>query len=215
MSVLHFLDLFGTLAFAVSGALVALNKRMDLFGVMVLALVTAIGGGTIRDLLLGSTPVFALADPVYIYIALAGALGTFLFCTALLKVNSIILIADAIGLGTFVCIGISRALAAGANVAGAVMLGVITAVAGGIIRDVLAGEMPAVLARDFYAMACAAGGLIYVVLYKYNVPESTTMLIAAGSVIVLRVLAIRHGWNFVKRNTWPAVSRQGRAPAAK
>lgn len=204
MSVLHFMDLFGTLAFAVSGALVAINKKMDLFGVMVLALVTAIGGGTTRDLLLGSTPVFALADPVYIYTALAGALGAFLFCTTLFKVNSIILIADAFGLGTFVCIGISKALAANTTVIGAVMLGVITAVAGGIFRDVLAGEIPAVLTRDFYAMACVTGGLIYVFLFKYNVAESSTMLITAGVVIVLRVLAIRLNWNFIKRNTRPA-----------
>lgn len=215
MSVLHFFDLFGTLAFAVSGALIALNKKMDLFGVMVLALVTAIGGGTIRDLLLGSAPVFALADPAYIYIALAGALGAFVFCAALFRVNSIILVADAIGLGTFVCIGISRALAAGANVTGAVVLGVITAVAGGIIRDVLAGEIPSVLTRDFYAMACVAGGLIYVILYKYDVPEIGAMLLSAGTVIILRILAIRFKWNFVKRNIRPAGVLGGRAPAAK
>lgn len=207
MPVLYAMDLFGTFAFAVSGALVAVKKDMDLFGVTVLALVTAVGGGTTRDLLLGSTPVFALANPAYFYASLAGALVAFLLCTTLLKVNSVVLIADAFGLGTFVCIGASRALAAGVPFTGALALGVITAVAGGIFRDLLAGEIPAVLNRDFYAMACVTGGILYIILYKSGVAEGNTMLLSAAAVIFLRILAIKYKWNFVKRNTFPAMAK--------
>ncbi|SHF08727.1 Uncharacterized membrane protein YeiH [Desulforamulus putei DSM 12395] len=175
MTILYFLDLLGTFAFALSGALAAIKKEMDLFGVVVLALVTAIGGGTTRDVLLGNTPVFILNEPIYIYVSLAGAVCTFLFYRSFFKINSIILIVDALGLGTFVCIGVSMALEAGISFAGAVMMGVITAVMGGIIRDVLSGEVPSVLTRDFYAMTCVVGGILYIVLYRQNVSPNVVM----------------------------------------
>ncbi|GAB6157957.1 trimeric intracellular cation channel family protein [Desulfotomaculum varum] len=198
MSVLYFLDLLGTFAFALSGALTAVKKEMDLFGVVVLALVTAIGGGTTRDVLLGSTPVFILTQPVYIYVSIAGAVCTFLFYKTLFKINSIILIVDALGLGTFVCIGLSKALAAGISGPGAVMLGVITAVMGGIIRDVLSGQIPSVLTRDFYAMTCVAGGILYLVLWRQNMPADLLLLFTTGFIFTLRLLAIRYQWNFIK-----------------
>lgn len=198
MSVLYLLDLFGTFAFALSGALVAIKKEMDLFGVIVLALVTAVGGGTIRDTLLGNTPVFVLLDPNYVYVSLAGALTTFLFYRQLFRINSIILIADAFGLGTFVCIGVSKALGANISFTGAVILGVTTAVMGGIIRDILAREIPAVLTRDFYAMTCVLGGLLYVTLYHYHITEEHIMLLTAGFIIILRLIAIKYKWNFIK-----------------
>ncbi|AEF93074.1 Uncharacterized protein family UPF0126 [Desulfotomaculum nigrificans CO-1-SRB] len=198
MTVLYFFDLFGTFAFAVSGALIAIKKEMDLFGVMVLALVTAIGGGTTRDLLLGNTPVFALTEPVYIYVSLSAAILTFLFANAFFRIHSVIMIADALGLGTFVCIGVSRGLAANISLTGAVILGVITGVVGGIIRDMLAGEVPTVLTKHFYAMTCVAGGILYITLYRLNVNHNTVMLVTAGFIIVLRLLAIKFRWHFFK-----------------
>lgn len=198
MSILYLLDLFGTFAFALSGALVAVKKEMDLFGVIVLALVTAVGGGTLRDTLLGNTPVFALTDPNYVYISLAGAICTFIFHKQLFKINSVILIADAFGLGTFVCIGISKALNVHISFTGAVILGVTTAVVGGMIRDVLAREVPVVLTRDFYAMTCVVGGLLYIILYKYHIAEDIIMPLTAGIIIILRLLAIKYNWNFIK-----------------
>lgn len=135
MTVIYALDLIGTFAFALSGAIMAIRKDMDLFGISVLAFVTAIGGGTTRDLLLGNTPVFILTEPIYLYISMFASMLAFLFYRALIKVNSVILLADALGLGTFVCIGVSKALAADVSYAGAVILGLITAVVGGMIRD--------------------------------------------------------------------------------
>lgn len=198
MTVLSFMDLFGTLTFALSGALAAIKKDMDLFGVMVLAFVTAVGGGITRDILLGQTPVFALLDPAYALVILTGSFLAACFYHFLTRLNSAILIADAFGLGTFVCIGVSKALHAGIPFSGAVILGVITAILGGIIRDVLAGEVPAVLTRDFYAMACVAGGLIFILLHIVQVKEEIIMFTSAGATILLRLFAIRYRWNFIK-----------------
>lgn len=201
MTTIYFFDLFGSFAFALSGALMAIKKDMDLFGIIVLALVTAIGGGTTRDILLGHTPVFILTDPMYIYVSIAAALSAFFFYRVLTKINSIILISDAIGLGTFVCIGVSKALDANVSYTGAVVLGVITAIVGGIIRDSLANEIPSVFVRDFYAMTCILGGIIFVLLYELGVRENLTMSLTAGFIITLRLLAIKFNWNFIKASS--------------
>lgn len=198
MTVINIFDLLGTFAFALSGALMAIKKDMDLFGILVLAMVTAIGGGTLRDILLGFTPVFILNNPIYIYISVVAAFGAFFFSRILFRINSVILIADAIGLGTFVCIGISKAIEANVSLTGAVLLGLITAVMGGMIRDLLANEIPAVLVRDFYAITCILGGIAYVVLYRLGVSHNITVLSTTGFIIVLRLLAIEFSWNFIK-----------------
>lgn len=198
MPVIYILDLLGTFAFALSGALMAVKKDMDLFGVFVLALVTAIGGGTIRDAILGYTPIFYLTNPIYIYISVAAAILTFFFYNTLFKVNSIILIFDAIGLGTFVCIGISKGIAAQVSLTGAVLLGLITGVMGGMFRDVFSNEIPAVLMRDFYAVTCILGGIVYVVFYKLGFSQNVIILSTTGLIIVLRLLAIKYKWNFIK-----------------
>lgn len=198
MSVIYLLDLFGSFAFALSGALMAIKKDMDIFGIVVLAFVTAVGGGTLRDLLLGDTPLFILNNPEYIYISITASIISFLFYRVLFRINSAILIADALGLGVFVCIGVSKGLDANVSFAGAVILGVTTAIVGGVIRDLLANEIPAVLKRDFYAVTCVAGGLVYISLYMLNVPQNTITLLTAGFVIILRLLAITFKWNLIK-----------------
>ena len=198
MQVNYILDLFGTFAFALSGALMAIKKNMDLFGMIVLALVTAIGGGTVRDMMLGLTPVFILTQPVYIYVSIIATISVFLFYKLFFRINCVILIADAIGLGTFVCIGISKAIDTHVSLTGAVLLGLITAVMGGIIRDLLANEIPTVLIRDFYATACILGGVVYVLLFKMGVPHNIIILVTAGFIIGLRMLAIKFNWNFIK-----------------
>ena len=198
MSIIYMLDLFGTFAFAISGALMAIKKDMDLFGIIVLAFVTAIGGGTIRDVLLGNTPVFILYDPIYIYISIIASFFAFLFYRVLFKINSIILIADALGLGVFVCIGITKALEANVSYTGAVLLGLTTAVVGGVIRDLLAKEIPAVLIRDFYAVTCIAGGIIYIILLTINLSHNEIIFSTAGFIILLRLLAIKFKWNLIR-----------------
>jgi len=198
VSAIYLLDLLGSFAFALSGALMAIRKDMDIFGIVVLAFVTAIGGGTLRDLLLGNTPVFILNSPEYIYISIAASILSFLFHRALFRINSAILIADALGLGVFVCIGVSKGLSANISYTGAVILGLTTAVMGGMIRDLLANEIPAVLKRDFYAITCVAGGIVYIALYSQSIPQNIITVLTAGFVFILRLLAITFKWNLIK-----------------
>ncbi len=194
MNLLYALDLVGTAAFAASGAWAAIRNRMDLFGVLVLGLVTATGGGTLRDLLLGDAPPFCLRDETYLYVSLAVALAVFFLHPRLEWLAHPLLYFDAIGLGTFVVIGTGKALAFKMGFLGAVMMGVMTATAGGVVRDVLSNHVPLILRKEIYASACLAGGVLLVLLYKTPLPQPLTALLAALAVIVLRLLAIRHNW---------------------
>jgi uncharacterized membrane protein YeiH len=194
MNLLFIFDLAGTFFFAISGSMVAIKKNMDLFGIIVLGTVTAIGGGTLRDILIGQFPPFVFRQDLYFYLAIIGSLFTWLFVEQLLRIRSVVLLADAVGLGTFVTIGVTRALAVDITPTSAVILGTITAVAGGMIRDVLAGEIPFVLTRDFYAVSCILGGIAYLGMEALDTPLHITMAITTILVIILRVLAIRYSW---------------------
>ncbi|ABA87863.1 membrane protein, UPF0126 and UPF0126 domain-containing [Syntrophotalea carbinolica DSM 2380] len=194
MSVLYTLDLVGTGAFAASGAVAGIRRKMDLFGVMVLGLVTAIGGGTLRDLLLGDNPPFCFKNEVYLYLALGVSLLTFALYRHMTAMHQPLLYFDAIGLGTFVVIGTEKALHFDLGLLGAVIMGVITATAGGVIRDVLANQIPLILRKEIYASACLAGGTLLVLLIQNGLPRPMALLIAAATVIALRLLAIRFNW---------------------
>jgi len=194
VNLLFILDLAGTFFFAVSGAMVAVKKNMDLFGIIVLGTVTAIGGGTLREILLGQFPPFVFRQDLYFYLAVIGSMLTFVFVEQLIRIRSVVLLADAVGLGTFVSIGVLKALNADITPTSAVILGTITATAGGMIRDVLAGEIPFVLTRDFYAVSCVIGGMLFVGLHHFDFPPNTVMAATTTLVILLRVLAIRYRW---------------------
>ncbi|BCR05959.1 membrane protein [Desulfuromonas versatilis] len=194
MNLLYFLDLVGTAAFAASGAWAAVRNRMDLFGVLVLGLVTATGGGTLRDLLLGDTPPFCLKDENYLYISFGVALAVFFLHPWLKALAHPLLYFDAVGLGTFVVIGTGKALSFHMGFLGAVMMGVMTATAGGMVRDVLSNQVPLILRREIYASACLAGAALLVLLDKTPLPQPLAALAAALVVIALRLLAIRYNW---------------------
>lgn len=194
MSLLYALDLVGTAAFAASGALAGIRRKMDLFGVMVLGLVTAIGGGTLRDLLLGDNPPFCFKNETYLYLAVAVSLLTFALYRHMNSMRQSLLFFDAIGLGTFVVIGTEKALYFKLGLLGAVMMGVITATAGGITRDVLANQIPLILRKEIYASACLTGSILLVLLVHAGTDRSLALLIAAATVIAVRLLAIRFNW---------------------
>jgi len=198
MNLLYLLDLIGTAAFAASGAWAGVRREMDLFGVVVLGLVTAIGGGTLRDILLGSVPPFALQDETYLYLSIVISLAVFVSHRQLQFLQHPLLIFDAIGLGTFVVIGTGKALELGSGTLGAVILGTITATAGGVIRDVLSGKVPLILQREIYASACLAGGILLVLLRQLPLPAWLPPLLAALTVIGIRLLAIKRHWNLPK-----------------
>lgn len=194
MNIIYLLDLVGTAAFAASGAWVGVRKRMDLFGVLVLGMVTAVGGGTLRDLLLGDTPPFSLKDESYIYIAISVSLIVFANRVRFKLLEKPLLYFDAVGLGTFVVIGTTKALDFQLGWLGAILMGVMTGTAGGVFRDVLANQMPLILRKEIYASACVAGGALLVILEQSGAGRLVAALLAAGTVITVRLLAIRYGW---------------------
>nr|WP_296752320.1 trimeric intracellular cation channel family protein [Thioalkalivibrio sp.] len=190
---IYFLDLAGTFVFALSGGLAAARIRLDPFGFAVVAIVTGLGGGTLRNLLLDLHPVAWIADPSYLIVCLAAAAVTFLFARLLESRLLWLRIADALGLGLFAVAGTQIALGAGTHGGIAVMMGVTTAIAGGMIRDVLCNEVPLVLQKEIYALAALLASTLYVLLDLWG---AGTWL-AAGAAFTagtgLRLAAIR--WN--------------------
>lgn len=191
-SVFYWSDLFGTAVFAFSGVLVAGRLRMDGFGVIVLAAVTAIGGGTIRDLIIGADTVFWTADTLYLWVILDTALlGQYIAKLPRRLPWYILPLADAFGLATFTIIGTEKALNHGTSGMVAVVMGVITGVAGGMIRDVLAREVPMVLQREIYATACIFGGILYTCSLTIGIAPLLATLFGMLGTFILRVAAIR------------------------
>lgn len=191
---LYSLDLLGTVVFAISGAWLACRKEMDLFGAMVLAFVTAVGGGTIRDLLLGSIPVFWIEDTLYVMSIIAATALAILVRKLNQKLEWPMQVLDALGLAVFVVIGVSKALSFGVDPLIAIMMGILTGSGGGVIRDVLAGEVPVILRREIYASAAFAGGVVYVVLDGYLAIEIVAVFTAI-TVLVMRLLSVYKGFS--------------------
>ena len=190
---IHFitiLDLLGTFSFAVSGIRLASGKHIDWFGAYIIGLATAIGGGTTRDVLLNVTP-FWMLDGKYFITTGVALLAALLFKEKLNKWGQTLFLFDAIGLGLFTVVGISKSLAAGLPVWVCVVMGAVTGSVGGVIRDVLLNEVPLLFRKDIYALACVAGGILYFVCLYFQVTKGVTELIAALTVIVIRLLALR------------------------
>ncbi|MBL8201465.1 MAG: trimeric intracellular cation channel family protein [Chromatiales bacterium] len=188
------LELVGTFAFAISGAVVAVRHRLDLFGVLVLSFAAATAGGMMRDLLLGATPPVSLVDWRYLAVSLLAGLLTFFRHSAVERMHNPVQLFDAIGLGLFAVLGAGKALAAGLGPVGAVMLGVVTGVGGGIARDVLVAQIPHVLRRELYAVAALAGAGVVVSGDALGLPAAPVAVAGAVLCFTLRWLAIRRGW---------------------
>lgn len=189
---LYMIDLFGTAIFAVSGVLLAGRLKMDPFGVIVLGSVTAIGGGTIRDMALGATPVFWITDTTYLWVIFITCLLTMILVRRPKRLAWWVLpVCDAIGLAVFVGIGVEKALAYNASGMVAVIMGVITGCGGGIIRDVLAREVPMVLRSEVYATACIIGGIFHTMAVSMGYDHSTALLAGVISTLVILLGAIR------------------------
>ncbi|EGR1698342.1 TRIC cation channel family protein [Vibrio parahaemolyticus] len=189
---LYMIDLFGTAIFAVSGVLLAGRLKMDPFGVIVLGSVTAIGGGTIRDMALGATPVFWITDTTYLWVIFITCLLTMVLVRRPKRLAWWVLpVCDAIGLAVFVGIGVEKALAYNASGMVAVIMGVITGCGGGIIRDVLAREVPMVLRSEVYATACIIGGIFHTMAVSMGYDHSTALIAGVISTLVIRLGAIR------------------------
>ena len=187
---LNYLDIIGTLVFAISGAMAAASKKLDLFGAAFIAFVTAVGGGTIRDLLLGVAPVGWMRDTTYIYIILAGVAITFLFMKWVRKLRKTLFLFDTIGIAVFTILGLSKALILEVAPIIAVMMGMFSAVLGGVIRDILINEIPLIFRKEIYAMACIAGGTLFILLQGV-VPFEWNVILTIFSIIAIRVTVIK------------------------
>ena len=183
-------DYLGTLAFAISGIRLAAGRGLDWFGAYVVGFVTAVGGGTIRDILLDIKP-FWLIQPSYLIITALGLIFTIIFRRQVVRLNHSLFVFDAIGLGLFVVVGVAKSYAAGFPWWVAVIMGTVTGSFGGLLRDVLINETPLIFRTDFYASACALGSIIYVLMGRYSsLPIEWVQFISAISVFIFRVLAV-------------------------
>ena len=183
-------DYLGTLAFAISGIRLAAGKGLDWFGAYVVGFVTAVGGGTIRDILLDIKP-FWLVQPSYLIITALGLIFTIIFRRQVVHLNHSLFVFDAIGLGLFVVVGVAKSYAAGFPWWVAVIMGTVTGSFGGLLRDVLINETPLIFRTDFYASACVLGSIIYVLMGRYSsLPIEWVQFISAISVFIFRVLAV-------------------------
>jgi uncharacterized membrane protein YeiH len=188
------LDFIGTFAFAISGALVAVRHRLDLFGVLVLSFAAATAGGLVRDVLLGATPPTSIVDWRYLAVSMLAGLLTFYRHQQVERMRNPVQWFDAVGLALFAVLGADKALAAGLGPVGAIMLGVLTGIGGGITRDVLVAEVPHVLRRELYAVAALAGATVVVAGDAFALPSAPVAVVGAVLCFTVRWLAIRRGW---------------------
>lgn len=192
---LIFLELVGLVAFAASGALAAVRARLDVFGVVVLGLTTALGGGILRDVLLGVTPPTTLRTWPYLAASALTALVVFVFHPQVARLRRGVLVADAVGLGLFASTGTAVALNLGVPVYTACLIGMTTGIGGGAIRDLLLRQIPLVLHREIYALAALFGAVLVAAGHQLRLPEGPVIAVAASAVVVLRLLAIWRKWN--------------------
>ena len=192
--ILVILDLVGTFVFALSGALVGVRHRLDLFGVLVLSFVAANGGGVMRDTMIGATPPAALQDWRYVAISIAAGLLTFWRAGAIERWRNPVQSLDAVGLGVFAVAGALKAQAFGLGPVGAMLLGMLTGIGGGMLRDVLVAQVPAVLKAELYAIAALVGAGVVVVGTALSLPVAWVVVSGVLACTGLRLFAIRRGW---------------------
>lgn len=189
---IEILDFIGVFVFAISGVLAAINKKLDLFGVFVIAFVTALGGGTLRDVLIGKTPVSWMEDLNYVYIIFLGTGVALLFRNYLNKLRISLFLFDTIGLGVFTLIGLQKGLDYGLHPVICIAIGTMTASFGGLIRDILCNEIPLLLSGGtIYATICILGGVLFFSLNFFGLQDSINELITSIFIIVFRLMAVR------------------------
>ena len=194
------IEVIGTIAFAISGIRLASYKKFDLFGAFTIGLVTACGGGTLRDVLL-NLPVFWLQTPIYIYLTVLSMIIVVAFRKVLVSHDRLLFTFDAIGLALFVVIGMQKTLALGYPMWAAIGMGTVTGSFGGVVRDILINEEPLFFRKDIYATACIAGGIVYWIAGLFDAAPIWQQIGCAVTVIVLRVCALRYNWALPILNT--------------
>jgi len=186
------MDLLGTVAFAISGVLVAMDKRLDLFGVFIIAFVTAVGGGTLRDLLIGNTPVAWMLESTYIITIIGTVILAIIFREKLRYLRKSLFFFDTLGIGLYTMVGIEKGINANLLPVMCIILGTITASFGGVIRDILCNEIPVIFRKEIYATACVVGGLSYFLLRKLPLGDEYVYMASFLIVIGIRLVAVKY-----------------------
>lgn len=194
-TLIYMVDLTGTLVFAISGWLLASKKQLDFFGASVIAFITALGGGTLRDVLIGSTPVGWMQDLNYLLAIAVGIGFAIFFRKGLERLRKTLFLFDSIGIGLFTILGLQKTLDMGLSPVIAVMMGTISAVFGGVLRDTLVNEIPLIFRKEIYATVCVAGGLLYLALGLIPVASDWRVVITIAVIITIRVLSVSQKWS--------------------
>lgn len=198
MQIHYALELLGTLVFAISGALAVKDKSEDWFGAGFTGFITAIGGGTLRDVMLGSYPLAWISDINIIYTILFGVLLTSFFNKILQNLRKTLSLFDSMGIALFTVVGVEKALSMGVRWEIAAIMGMFTAVFGGVIRDTLVNETPVIFKKEIYASACLVGGMLYTLLNYYQLERELNFILTASFIVTIRLLAVKYHINFPK-----------------
>jgi uncharacterized membrane protein YeiH len=188
---LDLLGIIGTMAFAMSGALTAMHKKLDPFGVFIIAFVTAVGGGTLRDVLIGRTPVGWMQDVDYVYVIVIGFILAILFRKKFEKLRTSLFLFDTVGLGVFTLIGLEKGINIGLHPVICIALGTMTACFGGVTRDILCTEIPVIFRKEIYATICIFGGIVFFILRKLNLEADVVYLTTSLFIISVRLMAVK------------------------
>lgn len=189
MDYLLIVDIMGVVAFSISGVLTSMKKRMDAFGILIIAFVTSVGGGTLRDVLIGF-PVAWMRDLTYVYVIVSTTVFAVIFRKKLNYLRKSLFLFDTIGIGLYTVVGVEKGIAAGLPAVICIAIGTMSACFGGVIRDILCNEIPVIFRKEIYATACILGGISYFLLIKLNFPEAWVFLIAGMVVILTRSMAV-------------------------
>lgn len=195
MNMQYALELIGTYFFAISGALAIQNKDQDLFGVGFMGFITAIGGGSLRDILIDSYPLVWIENVNFLYAIFAGLLTTFLFFKYMTKLRKTLFLFDTLGIAFFTILGVEKCLNLGFRPEVAAIMGMFSAVMGGVIRDTLTNEIPILFRKEVYASACLAGAVLYLSLDYFGVVRNTNLLVSIALIIIIRLVAVRFKLN--------------------
>lgn len=197
MSFIYAIDLLGTFVFTISGALAASDKKHhhDLFSVFFTGFITAIGGGTIRDVTLGAYPVSWIADSNYLLAVFAGVLFTLLMRKHIIRMSRTLSLFDTMGMAIYVVLGVQKSLSLEVSIYAAIILGMISGIFGGVIRDTLLNDIPMIFRKELYATPCLSGAFLFVLLYRIDIPTSINFILSVAFIFIFRLLASKYSWS--------------------
>lgn len=189
------IDILGTAAFSISGVFAAMEKKLDIFGIFIIAFITAIGGGTIRDVLIGDFPVSWIRSKNYSIVIFISAAVAIMFYNVIKDYSKLLLVFDSIGLGFFTVVGIHKGIDFGFSTGLCIALGTITACFGGLIRDITLNQIPHIFQKEIYATVCILGGILYFILLKSILPEPLLDTICISIIVLVRLIAVKYNWS--------------------